>query len=95
LALGVAVVPRTALLAYVGCRAFGLLHSRQLDDSLRLAVQVTCLGCRGCGHGSEQQRYCNEILTRAWWRVRVVDVEVGVDMLASLVAELAHAFAAR
>jgi hypothetical protein len=38
LALGAAVVPHNALLAYVGCRAFGLLHGRLLDESLRLAV---------------------------------------------------------
>jgi hypothetical protein len=93
--LGAAVVPRTALLVYAGCRAFGLLHSRLLDVSLHLAVQVTRLRCRGRVHGSEQRRCCNELLARARWHVRIVDVEVGVDTLTGLVAQLAHTFAAR
>jgi hypothetical protein len=38
LALSATVVPRTALLAYAGCRAFGLLYGRLLDESLCLAV---------------------------------------------------------
>jgi hypothetical protein len=37
-ALGATVVPRTALLAYAGCRAFGLLHGRLLDESLLLTL---------------------------------------------------------
>jgi hypothetical protein len=40
-------------------------------------VQVTRLGCRGRGHGSEQGRCRNELLASAWSHVRVVDVKVG------------------
>jgi hypothetical protein len=58
-------------------------------------VQVLRLGRRGCGHGPEQRRSCDELLTRAWWRVWVVDIEVGVDALAGLLSQLVHAFAAR
>jgi hypothetical protein len=50
-ALRAAVIPGTALLAYAGRRAFGLLYGRLLDERLRLAVQVPCLGRRGRGHG--------------------------------------------
>jgi hypothetical protein len=60
LALGAAVVPRTALLAYARHRALSLLHGHLLDESLRLAVQVSHLGRRGRGLGSEQRRSCNE-----------------------------------
>jgi hypothetical protein len=42
--LRAAVVPRTALLANAGRRAFVLLHGRLLDERLRLAVQVLRLG---------------------------------------------------
>jgi hypothetical protein len=42
--LHTAVVPRTALLANAGRRAFGLLHGRLLDERLCLAVQVQRLG---------------------------------------------------
>jgi hypothetical protein len=59
LALGAVVVPRAALMAYVGCRAFGLLYDSLLDERLRLAVQVSCLGRRRFGHGPEQRRNCN------------------------------------
>jgi hypothetical protein len=93
LALSVVVVLHTTLLAYVGCRAFGLLYDRLLDESLRLAVQVSRLGCRGRGHGSEQLRCCDEFLTRARWRVWVINIEVGVDALAGLLAQVVHAFA--
>jgi hypothetical protein len=86
LALGTAVVPRIALLAYAGCRAFGLLHDRLLDECPCLMVQVSCLGRRGCGHGPEPRRNCDELLARSRWRVWVVDVEVGVDALAGLLA---------
>jgi hypothetical protein len=65
LALSTAVVPLVALLTYVRCRAFGLLHGRLLDEGLHLAVQVTNLECQGRGHGSEQRCYRNEILTHA------------------------------
>jgi hypothetical protein len=34
-------------------------------------------------------------LTRARWRVWVIDIEVGIDVLVDLLAHLAHAFAAR
>jgi predicted Co/Zn/Cd cation transporter (cation efflux family) len=49
LTLSTAVILHAALMAYVGCRAFDLLHGRLLDDGLRLAVQVTRLKCRGRG----------------------------------------------
>jgi hypothetical protein len=84
--LGAAVVPRTALLVYARRQALGLLHGRLLDESLRLVVQVSHLGRRGRGHGPEQRRSCDELLTRAWWRVWVVDIEVGVDALMGLLA---------
>jgi hypothetical protein len=45
------VIPRAPLLADAGHRAFGLFNSRLLDERLRLAVQVSCLGRRGGGHG--------------------------------------------
>jgi hypothetical protein len=65
LALGAAVILRAALLAYAGCRAFGHLHGRLLDESLRLAVQVSRFGRRGRGPGPEQRRSCDELLTCA------------------------------
>jgi hypothetical protein len=83
-ALGTAVVPRAALLAYARLRAFSLLHDRLLNERLRLTVQVSRLGRRGRGHGSEQRRGCDELLTHARWRVWVVNVEVGIDTLAGL-----------
>jgi hypothetical protein len=95
LALGTTVVPRAALLVYAGRRAFGLLHGRLLDKLLRLAVQVPRLGCRGCGHGPQQRCGCDEHLTRAQWRVWVFDIEVGVNAIACLLAQLAHVFATR
>jgi hypothetical protein len=68
--------------------SFRLLHGRLLDEGLRLAVQVTRLRCRGSrhGYGSEQRCRCNELLTHTRWRGWVVNVEVDVDMLASLLA---------
>jgi hypothetical protein len=78
-----------------GRRALGLLHSRLLDERLCLTVQVLCLGRRGSGHGSQQCRGCDEILACTRGRVRVVDVEVSVDVVARLPAQLARAFAAR
>jgi hypothetical protein len=95
LALGAAVISCTALLAHAGRRALGLLHDRQLDERLRLAVQLSRLRHQRCGHGPEQRRCIDELLTRARWRVWVVDVEVGIDALTGLLAQLAHAFAAR
>jgi hypothetical protein len=53
LALSTVIVPRAALMAYAGRRAFGLLHGRLLDERLRLAVQVSCLRRRRCGYGLE------------------------------------------
>jgi hypothetical protein len=38
LALGATVIPRAALMAYAGRRAFDLLYGRLLDERLRLAV---------------------------------------------------------
>jgi hypothetical protein len=38
LALSVAIVPRTALVEYTGCQAFGLLHGSLLDKDLCLTV---------------------------------------------------------
>jgi hypothetical protein len=66
-----------------------------LDERLRLAVQVPRLGRRRSGHGSQQCRGCDELLAFSWGRARVVDVEVGVDALAGLLAQLTRAFAAR
>jgi hypothetical protein len=84
--LRAAVIPRTALLANAGRRAFSLLHGSLLDERLRLVVQLLCLRCRGSGHGLQQRRDCDELLTRSQGRARVVDVEVGVDALADLPA---------
>jgi hypothetical protein len=95
LALGAAVVPRAALLAYAVRRALSLLHGRLLNESMRLAVQVSRLEHQGRGHGPKQRRSCDELLTRAWWHVWVDNVEVSVDALAVLLSQLAHAFAAR
>jgi hypothetical protein len=44
-ALCTPIVPRAPLLTYAGRRAFGLLDGRLLDERLRLAVQVSRLGC--------------------------------------------------
>jgi hypothetical protein len=62
------------------------LHGRLLDERLRLAVQVSRLGRRRSGHGSQQCRGCDELLACTWRRDRVVDVEVGVDSIADLLA---------
>jgi hypothetical protein len=86
LALGTAVIPHAALLAYAGHQAFGLLHGRLLNEHLCLAVQVSRLGRRGCRHGPEQRCSHNELLAHARWRAWVFDVEVGVDTLAGLLA---------
>jgi hypothetical protein len=79
------------LLAYAGRRAFGLLHDCLLDECLRLAVQVLRLGSRVSGHGPQLRRGCDELLILSRGRVRVVDIEVGIDALASLLAQLARA----
>jgi hypothetical protein len=86
LALSAVVVLHAALMTYAGRRAFVLLHDHLLDEGLRLVVQVACLRCRGRGHGSEQRRCCNELWTCARQCVQVVDIEVSVDALASLLA---------
>jgi hypothetical protein len=44
-ALRAPIVSRAPLLADAGCRCFGLLDGRLLDERLRLAVQVSRLGC--------------------------------------------------
>jgi hypothetical protein len=72
-----------------------MLRGRLLDECLRLAVQVPRLGRRRSGHGSQQCHSSDELLSRSWGRARVVDVEVGVDALAGLLAQLTRAFAAR
>jgi hypothetical protein len=46
-ALGTAVVPRTALLAYAGRRAFGLLHARLLDKRLASRCRFRASGVEG------------------------------------------------
>jgi hypothetical protein len=71
------------------------LHGRLLDERLRLAVQVPRLGRRRSGHGSKQCRGCDELLALLWGSARVVDVKVGVDALAALLAKLTRAIAAR
>jgi hypothetical protein len=94
-ALHTPVVPRAPLLADAGRRAFGLLDGRLLDERLRLAVQVPSLGRRWGGHGLQQCRGGDELLACSRRRVRVVDVEVGINAIAGLPAQLPRAFAAR
>jgi hypothetical protein len=71
------------------------LHGRLLDECLRLAVQVLRLGHRGSGHGSQQHRSHDELLARSRGCVQIVDVEVGVDAIMGLPAQLTRAFTAR
>jgi hypothetical protein len=71
------------------------LDGRLLDKRLRLAVQVPRLGHQGGGHGPQQYRGSNELLARSWGRARIVDIEVRVDAIAGLSAQLACAFVAR
>jgi hypothetical protein len=94
-ALRAPIVPCAPLLTNAGRRAFGLLDGRLLDERLRLAVQVSRLGCRRGGHGPQQCRGGDELLACSWGRIRIVDVEVGVDAIAGLSAQLTRAFAAR
>jgi hypothetical protein len=82
-------------LADAGHRAFGLLDGRLLDERLRLAVQVPRLGRRRGGHGPQQCRGGDEILARSWGHIWGVDVEIGVDAIAGLSAQLTRAFATR
>jgi hypothetical protein len=66
-----------------------------LDERLLLTVQVLRLGCRGGGHVPQQRRGGNELLAHSRRCVRVVDVEVSVDAVAGLYAQLPRALAAR
>jgi hypothetical protein len=74
------------MMVYAGHRALGLLHGRLLDEGLRLAVQVACLGRLGFGHGQEQHCRSDDLLAFSRRCVLVVDIEVGVDALAGLPA---------
>jgi hypothetical protein len=47
------------------------------------------------GHGPQQHCGSNELLARSRQRIRVVDVEVGVDAFTGLPAQFTRAFAAR
>jgi hypothetical protein len=94
-ALCAPVVPRTSVLADARLRTFGLLDGRLFDECLHLAVQVSCLGHRWGGHGPQQCRGSNELLTRSRGRARIVDVEVGFDAATGLSAQLACVFATR
>jgi hypothetical protein len=71
------------------------LDGRLLDERLRLTVQVPRLGCRGGGHGPQQCCGGDELLARSRRRVRIVDVEIGINAVAGLYAQLTRAFAAR
>jgi hypothetical protein len=87
--------PRTSLVTNARRRTFGLLDGRLFDECLRLSVQVPCLRRRGGGHGPQQRRSSNELLAPSRGRVRIVDVEVGVDAVAGLSTQLPRVFAAR
>jgi hypothetical protein len=71
------------------------LDGRLLDECLHLTVQVSRLGHRGGWNGPQQRCGGDKLLARPWRRVRVVDIEVGVDAIAGLYAQLPRAFAAR
>jgi hypothetical protein len=71
------------------------LDGRLLDERLRLVVQVPRLRRRWGGHGPQQCRSGDELLARSRGRVRVVDVEVGIDAIAGLSAQLAGVLATR
>jgi hypothetical protein len=71
------------------------LDGRLLDECLHFAVQVPRFWRRGGGHGPQQCRGSDELLARSRGRVWIVDVEVGVDAIAGLPAQLMRAFAAR
>jgi hypothetical protein len=73
-------------MANAGHRALGLLHGRLLDERLRLVVQIPHLGRRRSEHGSQQCRSCDELLACSWRRARIVDIEVGIDAIAGLLA---------
>jgi hypothetical protein len=59
---------------------------------LRLVVQVPRLGHRGGEHGPQQRRGSNELLACSRGLSRIVDVEVSVDAVTGLSAQLAYAF---
>jgi hypothetical protein len=82
-------------MAYAGRQAFGLLHSCLLDEGLHLTALVVCLGHRWFRHHPEQRRCCDELLAYSQRSVRVIDIEVGIDALAGLPAQLARMFATR
>jgi hypothetical protein len=74
------------------------------DAKLSAGCMAACsmsayvLRCRFRASGVEgagMARGRGELLARSWGRAWVVDVEVGVDALAGLLAQLARAFAAR
>jgi hypothetical protein len=94
-ALRAPIVPRAPLLAYAVRQGFGLFDGRLLDERLRLTVQVPRFGGRRGGHGPQQCRGGEELLACSWGHIWVVDVEVGVDAITGLSAQLARAFAAR
>jgi hypothetical protein len=81
-------------LADAGRRAFGLLDGRLLDECLRFAVQVPRFRRREGGHGPQQCRGSDELLARSWGHVWIIDVEVSVDAIAGLPAQLTRTFAA-
>jgi hypothetical protein len=89
------IIPRVPLLADAGRRALGLLDGRLLDELLCLTVQVSRLGCRGGGHGPQQRYGGNELLAHSRRRFWVVDVEIGVNAVAGLCAQLPHGLTAR
>jgi hypothetical protein len=70
------------------------LDGHLLDERMCLAVQVPHLVRRGGRHGPQQCRSGDELLARSRGRVRIVDIEVGVDAIAGLPAQLTRAFAA-
>jgi hypothetical protein len=76
-------------------QAFGLLDGRLLDECMHLTVQVSRLRCRGGRHGPQQRCGGDELLARPRRRVRVIDVEVSVDAVTGLFAQLPRAFVAR
>jgi hypothetical protein len=83
------------LLTDAGRRALGLLDGRLFDERLRLTVQVPRFGRRRGGHGPQQRCGGDELLARSRGRIRVVDIEVGVDAVTGLLAQFTRAFAAR
>jgi hypothetical protein len=86
------IIPRAPLLADAGRQAFSLLDGHLLDERLRLVVQVPRLGVEGAGMA------CSSVAAAmSFWLARggLSDVEVGVDAIAGLSAQLTRAFATR